>query len=281
MKRKHLKEQSRAITRRKMLEILGFGAILTFTAGCRFSLQETEPQNNMTQNALQIKDLKASQEGRLLSRQSNPTKEALKAGQHTLPIEKKREVLLYVPKNYTPKNPAPFALMLHGAGGGAHHGLSLIQKFADETGIIILSPKSLDSTWDVIADNYGADVKFIDEALQYTFERCAIDKSRLAVGGFSDGASYALSLGLTNGDLFSHIIAYSPGFMAPSGQTGKPRIYVSHGTEDRVLPIEKCSRRIVPQLKRSGYDVLYKEFEGPHTIPPDIVRESVQWLTAK
>lgn len=31
--------------------------------------------------------------------------------------------------------------------------------------------------------------------------------------GFSDGASYALSLGLPNGNLFSHIVAFSPGFM--------------------------------------------------------------------
>jgi phospholipase/carboxylesterase len=100
------------------------------------------------------------------------------------------------------------------------------------------------------------------------------------VGGFSDGASYALSLGIINGELFSHVLAFSPGFMAPTAQAGKPRFYISHGTEDRVLPIERCSRRIVPQLKRAEYDVVYKEFDGPHTIPADIVRESVKWFTS-
>lgn len=271
-----------AISRRKLLELFGYGAIsAVIAAACRSNPLETELENVMTEGSSQIKDPKASQEGRLLSRPSNPTKEALKVGQHFLPIEKKRDALLYVPKTYNPKNPAPLALMLHGAGGNAQHGLSLLQNIADEAGIIILSPKSQVSTWDVIANEYGADVKFIDQALEHTFERCAIDKSRLAVGGFSDGASYALSLGIINGELFSHVIAFSPGFMAPTGQAGKPRFYISHGTEDRVLPIERCSRRIVPQLKRGGYDVLYKEFDGPHTIPPKIVRESVQWLIAK
>ncbi len=55
--------------------------------------------------------------------------------------------------------------------------------------------------------------------------------------GFSDGASYALSIGLTNGDLFTHVVAFSPGFASPVTYTGKPPVFVSHGTHDEVLPI--------------------------------------------
>jgi predicted esterase len=103
----------------------------------------------------------------------------------------------------------------------------------------------------------------------------------LAIGGFSDGASYALSVGITNGDLFTHVIALSPGFMAPARQQGKPRLFISHGTRDQVLPIDRCSRKLVPQLKRAGYDVLYREFDGSHTLPPEIARSSVTWFTTK
>jgi phospholipase/carboxylesterase len=46
-----------------------------------------------------------------------------------------------------------------------------------------------------------------------------------------------------------------------------------------VLPIDRCSRRIVPQLERAGYDVLYREFDGGHTISPDIASEAVSWFT--
>jgi phospholipase/carboxylesterase len=86
-------------------------------------------------------------------------------------------------------------------------------------------------------------------------------------------------LGITNGDLFTHAIGFSPGFVAPAGRTGSPRVFVSHGTRDRVLPIGRCSRKIVPQLEREGYDVLYREFDGGHEIPPQIALEVVGWFT--
>lgn len=266
------------MTRRKLIEFFGLGMISAIIAvACRpFSIErETEGMNSISP---QTKDSKAAEEGRLLARPAKPAKEAAKSGLHSLQIDKNRQALLYVPKGYKPENPAPFALMLHGAGGNARHGISLLQNLADEAEIILLAPKSLDATWDVIADEYGADIEFIDRALREIFEHYAIDKTRLVVGGFSDGASYALSLGVINGELFSHVIAFSPGFMAPTGQSGKPRFYISHGTNDRVLPIERCSRKLVPQLKRVGYDVLYREFDGPHTIPANIAQESVRWL---
>ena len=142
------------------------------------------------------------------------------------------------------------------------------------------SPASRGRTWDVILGDYGPDVAFLDRALAAAFARCAVDPARLAIGGFSDGASYALSLGLTNGDLFGHVLAYSPGFAAPAGQRGHPRLFVSHGTRDEVLPIDVCSRRIVPRLKGAGYDVTYREFDGPHTVPPEIAREGLDWFLA-
>jgi len=61
--------------------------------------------------------------------------------------------------------------------------------------------------------------------------------------------------------------------------TGSPRIFVSHGTHDGVLPIDRCSRRIVPELERGGYDVFYREFDGGHTILPEIASEAVGWFT--
>ena len=96
----------------------------------------------------------------------------------------------------------------------------------------------------------------------------------MGIAGFSDGASYALSVGLTNGDLFNHLIAFSPGFMAPGTQVGRARLFISHGKNDNVLPIEHCSRVIVPQLQQAGYEVLYQEFNASHSVPEAIVRLS-------
>ena len=199
------------------------------------------------------------------------------------PLGDARGGYLYVPASlgYLPGPPAPLVLLLHGAGEDARDGLALLRSQADGAGLILLAPTSREYTWDIIAGRrYGPDVAAIDRALESTFSRYAVDSTRVAVGGYSDGASYALSLGVANGNLFTHVLAFSPGFVAPAGQEGSPRIFVSHGTRDRWLPIDSCSRRIVPRLERAGYNVHYREFEGGHVVPPEIGREAVGWFIA-
>jgi nucleoid-associated protein YgaU len=75
-------------------------------------------------------------------------------------------------------------------------------------------------------------------------------------------------------------MAFSPGFVAPAPPQGHPRLFVSHGTADTVLPIDQCSRRIVPRLERADYQVTYREFDGPHTVPPEIARAAAAWFLA-
>jgi phospholipase/carboxylesterase len=222
---------------------------------------------------------KAHTRGRLRARPVQIT-EAAPVGLQPLMLGATRDSYLYVPEGYRAQRPVPLVLLLHGTGGHARQGLDLLRDLADAAGLLVLAPASRDRTWDLLVGRrYGPDLALIDQALKQTFSRYAIDPAHLAIGGFSDGASYALSLGITNGDLFTHVIAFSPGFMAPAGQTGTPRIFVSHGTRDGVLPIERCSGRIVPELERGGYDVLYREFDGGHTISPEIALEAVGWFT--
>jgi len=148
--------------------------------------------------------------------------------------------------------------------------------------MILLAPDSRGSTWDLVLGRLGPDVEFLDRALQHTFERCRIDPARIALGGFSDGASYALSLGISNGDLFSHLVAYSPGFLRVAGPTvGKPLIYVSHGTRDGVLPVTISRDRIVPTLRSGGYDVTYQEFDGAHEVPSAISESALDWFVGE
>ncbi|HZO92120.1 MAG TPA: hypothetical protein VFB38_27630 [Chthonomonadaceae bacterium] len=227
----------------------------------------------------QVLERPGTQEGQLHARPAAPLEEA-QPGLQRLGLDGRRDGLLYVPAGYQADHPAPLVLMLHGAGGQATHGLHPFRHLADQFGLLLLAVDSRERTWDIILGHYGPDVAFIDRALEQTFRRCAVDPAHIVVEGFSDGASYALSLGIMNGDLFTHVIAFAPGFMAPTAQRGKPRIYISHGLQDRVLPIEVCSRRIVPQLEGAGYDVLYREFNGPHMVPKGIAREAVGWLLA-
>lgn len=189
-----------------------------------------------------------------------------------------RDGLLYAPELKGGGSYSGLIVGLHGAGAGPQDGISFWMPHADEARMLILAPASRESTWDMIASDFGPDVDFIDEALEFAFENYDINREKIVLSGFSDGASYALSLGLANGDLFTHIVAFSPGFVRAPEQVGAPRVFVSHGTDDTVLPIEACSRRLVPKLQAAGYFVHYREFSGGHTVPLEVSREALLWL---
>jgi phospholipase/carboxylesterase len=217
--------------------------------------------------------------GRLLARPGRPPSRRRAAGVRPLALRPQRDGLLMVPAGAA--QPIPLLVWLHGAGADAAGMLRLLEPQARAAGVALLVPESRAATWDVIAGGYGPDVAFIDTALHETFARVPVDPTRLAIGGFSDGASYALSLGLANGDLFRWVLAFSPGFAAPPDTVGQPSIYVSHGTEDDVLPIERCSRRLVPRLQAAGHAVRYEEFEGGHSVPDWAARDALGLMLAR
>lgn len=194
-----------------------------------------------------------------------------------LELDVPRDGLLYVPD--TAEAGAPILVFLHGATGTGRAHMRAVLAAADRYGVILVAPDSRGgSTWDLIEQRrFGPDVAFLDHTLDSIVDRVDGDIDRLALGGVSDGASYALSLGLANGDIFSTVIAFSPGFLVVPGTVGKPRVFVSHGTADPILPIDACSRQLVPPLRDAGYDVQFREFDGGHTVPPPISDEALRW----
>ena len=216
---------------------------------------------------------------RLTARPATPTG-TITVGEQPLGLSTEgRDGLLYVPAGYVANKPAPLVLMLHGATGSARGALRPFRALADEAGVVLLAPESRGGTWDAIRGDYGIDIAFIDRALKSVFERVAIDPARLTIEGFSDGATYAIGVGITNGDLFQRVIAFSPGFILPVDPHAKPKMFISHGTQDQILPIDQCSRRIVPELQRARYEVQYREFDGPHTVPPEIAKDALKWVS--
>jgi phospholipase/carboxylesterase len=172
--------------------------------------------------------------------------------------------------------------MLHGAGGFGQDWTRLpVAEVFDNPPVIVLAPDSRDRTWDLMLGGFGQDVRFIDDALGFVFRTCNVDPERIALGGFSDGASYALSLGVTNGDLFNAVIALSPGYYKPAERHGRPRILIEHGTRDQILPIDETSREIVKTLKKQGYSVKYEEFDGGHRVSIDEARQAVRWFVQR
>ena len=220
--------------------------------------------------------LPGRRDGRIGARPKPSVKTTAK-GTRPLGLFNGRDAVLQMPAKI-PADPMPLLVLLHGAGGAGERQLQRLGDAPSAAGVVVLAPDSRASTWDAIRDGFGPDVAFIDRALERVFELVSVDPAKIAVGGFSDGATYALSLGLINGDLFPRVVAFSPGFVVEGTPLGKPAFFVSHGTSDPILPIDRCSRVIVPGLRRRGYDVTFREFSGGHEVPSEIATEGLTWM---
>ena len=217
-----------------------------------------------------------SDDGRLTARPRQGTRTTA-GGTSALGLESGRDAVLQVPSKGG-DTPMPLLVLLHGAGGSGEKMLGRLGTAPADAGVAVLAPDSRGGTWDAIRGGFGQDVVFLNRALQAVFDRVAVDPARVAIGGFSDGATYALSLGLVNGDLFPKVVAFSPGFVVEGPVHGKPGFFVSHGTADPILPIDQCSRIIVPALRKRGYEVVFREFDGGHEVPGAVAREAMSWI---
>jgi len=212
--------------------------------------------------------------GRVDSRPpATPPADPWPAGVHELDVGGGVQVLLAVPPG--PPVPRPLLVFFHGAGGEPGQSLGAVGRAAADRGALVLAPRSSAATWDLVTGGLGRDVAVLDAALAEAGRHVAV--SRCAVGGFSDGASYALSIGPANGDLFDAVLAFSPGFAAPPVRVGRPRLWITHGTGDRVLPVDRCGRRLAAAFRRDGYDVTYDEFDGGHEVRPAGVIDALDW----
>jgi len=191
-----------------------------------------------------------------------------------------RDGFLFVPHGNDASHPAPLLILLHGATQRARL-FERITPVADSAGVVILAPDSRGYTWDAVRDAFGPDVKFLDRSIMRAFDRAYIDTCRVVLGGFSDGASYALSLGIRNARQLRGVVAFSPGFVIPAREIGRLPIFVRHGTRDQILPIEATSRRIVPALREAGFPVDYQEFDGPHTMRAEDARAAMAWASQR
>jgi predicted esterase len=262
-----------ARTSRRTFLAAGLSAVLTACSRQqREDLVVDAPEGSRDQQARP-----GHSQGRLAFRPAPPSRSVGRTGQLTLrgtaaapPAE------VYVPPGLTAGRPARLVVVLHGAGGQPRRAMHWLRPHADRENLVLLAPKASQPTWDAILGGFGPDVANIDRLVQQVVADYPIDSH--TVLGFSDGASYALSLGIANGDLFDSVIAFSPGFSAAQQRNGRPRFFVSHGTDDPVLPIERTSRQLVPALERAGYDVTYEEFSGEHEVPSSIHETALTWL---
>jgi phospholipase/carboxylesterase len=214
---------------------------------------------------------------------SRPTPGLCRAGEERLDVGSPRPALLYVPQNAAARSAqgagSPLLLFFHGATQSPQQMLEHLRSLADEHGVIVLAPASRDVTWDAIRGAPGVDAAAVERALAAAFERCVVDPRRVGIGGFSDGASYALILGLPNGDVFTHVLAFSACIVAATDTaSAKPRVFLSHGRADAILPFASCGPHLDRRLRDAGFVVRFQPFPGGHDVPPPVAEAAFRWL---
>jgi poly(3-hydroxybutyrate) depolymerase len=212
----------------------------------------------------------------------DPAKDAVPYGQTRLGLsDDVRDGTLFVPKSYKPGTPMPLLIMLHGFSGWGDNQRRLFE-LAEELGFLVITPESRDITWGKEVPGFDQDVKYIGAAFRHVGSLVNIDFDRVALGGQSDGAGYALTMGLAYGDTFHYLIVLAGGgLIEPIRRQGKPKIFIAHGVKDTTMPIDISGRKNAKQLKDEGYDVTYREHDGGHGTPFEITREAMLWFLGK
>jgi phospholipase/carboxylesterase len=208
--------------------------------------------------------------GRLTARPGTapPLPPAPRGGEVTPLGLESRDAFLYAPASFSPRSALPLVVVLHGSGDDGRYMADALKTMADKHGVLLLAPSSRGHTWDVHHAPACDDTLFIDRALAKTFACTTVDAKRIALMGLSDGGAFTLSLGLANGDYFSDLQAFSASTFHVPATAGKPRLFVSHGRRDTIIPFA-TGQRIADTLSAAGYDVMFRPFDGGHEMPKD------------
>jgi phospholipase/carboxylesterase len=211
-------------------------------------------------------------------REPDPAKTPFPPGRQHLGLFPERDAVLYVPSTLPKDGPVKLMVMFHGAGGFPEKVAPFLEEHAEREGFLLLLPHSMYVTWDIVIGGNGPDLERLELELAEVASRYRLDPTHLCFAGFSDGASYALSTGLTNGSLVTHIVVFSGGFMSVMLPEGEPKVFIAHGTVDEQCPIASSGRAHATKLRANNYPLQYVEFDGPHAIQPPVVAMAVDFF---
>ena len=194
-----------------------------------------------------------------------------------------RAVLL-TPPQIDPSRRYPLVTVFHGAGRQDEMLVKACRGEPEARQALFLVPRSQQPTWDLIAGGQGQpDLEFLEYAWELIYRRYPIDGEKQAVVGYSDGASYALSLALSNPGFFDAALCWAAGFAmmdrnAVGAENRRTRFYLEYGTADELFPFEQVALPMRENLEQAGYEVEFSVDEGGRHWPSgSFQREALDW----
>lgn len=211
---------------------------------------------------------------------------------------------LLTPEEIDPARQYPLLTVLHGAGRREELLVKAYRDEAEARQALFLIPRSLHPTWDLIVEGaYGGvppadpeaaaagapasdrpDLDFLEYAYDLIYRRYPVDAARQALIGYSDGASYGLSVALSNPDVFRAAMLWAAGFLALdaaaiSEDAPKPALLLEYGTHDELFPFAQVALPMRAKLEELGYAVHFRVDEGGRHWPSgDFQPEALDWF---
>ena len=200
-----------------------------------------------------------------------------------------RAVLL-TPAEIDPTRRYPLITVLHGAGRQDELLVRACRDEPERRQALFLVPRSFHETWDLIASPERPDLDFLEYAYDLIYRRYPVDGERQALLGYSDGASYALSVGLSNPHLFRAVMGWAAGFVTVDAGAGpgagrpgarRPDVFLEHGSHDPVFPLRQVAEPLRDALREAGYPVEFRLDQGGRHWPSgDFQPEALDWFFA-
>ncbi len=212
------------------------------------------------------------------------------------------KTLAYVlakPDDFVADGSFPLVVLLHGFGGSMYD-LTSVAGAINSTGYVYGFPNgpyevdlgSYGTGYSWSADRPGVvpvadDNTTIDEKLDVCFAELTAATgavpSNAVLGGFSQGAGVTLRYGLLRPESFAGLVVLSGSFRDADtvreslpAQRTQP-IFMVHGRQDAMIPLESALETKA-FLEAEGYALQYHEYDMPHTITEDVLKDLAPWL---
>ncbi len=199
------------------------------------------------------------------------TKGVERSHTHTLSNGHEATFFYYVPKSYTPGTATPLMITLHGAAmleepERGRGGYKRWQEWAEQTGAIVAAPSC--TIYNVWWTPEGEE--HILETLRYLGARYHLDRNRVYLSGFSDGATATYNLGTRFAGLWAGCIAWNGSIRVLPSADHLPVFTQNaamvpwravHGEKDQLYPGAE-QKWPMKRLERTGADLTWDVFDG-------------------
>lgn len=197
------------------------------------------------------------------------------------------------PRELDPKKTYPAIFVMHGIGSNEQNMLSLVEGLEDQFYIFSIRGHlsqppgfayfTIQGYGKPHREVFDEGVSKLSSFIDYAEKEYPLDKSRLFLLGFSQGAILSMTLALTLGNKINGVIAlsgYIPQFVKEDYNI-KPvdqlSLFISHGEMDQVLPYEWGVAN-EEYFRGLGSNVTFKTYQEGHTVSLKNKQDFTKWL---